>query len=123
MVFAEALRSRRACRNCMLLFSTGPRGDVFASAILFPLRARMMLAIDRLQSIKRYVGVDLRGRYIGVAKKSLDGAQVGTILHHVSGATVAQHVRAGFARPGGRGSTHQLPHPLARQSLAAFADE
>src|ERR1039458_3397671 len=40
------------------------------------------------------VGVDLRGGDVGVAEQALHTAQIGAVLHHVGGATVAQHVRS-----------------------------
>src|ERR1700745_771194 len=77
IVFAEALRSRNACKNCRLAFSTGPRGAAFfLCAILFSLRAGMMLAVDRLQPIQRDVGINLCRRNVGMAEQGLDGTQV-----------------------------------------------
>jgi hypothetical protein len=52
-----------------------------------------MFLVDLFQVVQRYMGIYLCGRYIDVAEQSLDGAQVGAILHHMSGTTVTQHVR------------------------------
>src|SRR5882762_7970402 len=115
MVFSEAFFSRSDCRNCKLVLSTGPRGGkTFLSAILLPLGARMVLAVDRLQAVEGDVSVELRGRYIGMAEQGLDVAQVGTVLHHVGSAPVSQHVRAGLARSSRCCGAYQLPDPLAR---------
>ena len=57
--------------------------------------ARMMLAMHCFQAAEREVGVDLRGGDVGVAEQGLHAAQVGAVLHHVRGATVAQAVGAG----------------------------
>ena len=75
--------------------------------------------------LHRDVGVDLRGGDVGVAEQALDTAQVGAVLHHVGGATVAQHVRAGLAdvATGAGGAAHHLPHPLAGERASAHAEE
>ncbi len=58
-------------------------------------RARMMHAMDGFETAEGQVGVDLRGGDVGVAEHDLHAAQVGAVLDHVRGATVAQAVRAG----------------------------
>ena len=75
----------------------------------------MVLAMHFLQPSQRQVGVDLRGGDVGVAQQQLHAAQVGAVLHHVRGATVAQPVRAG----GGVGHLHHMPDPLPRQRHSA----
>ena len=64
-------------------------------------RPGMMFLIHGLQPVKRQMRVNLGSRNISVAKDGLHRAQVGAIFYHVSGATVAQHVRAGVASHGG----------------------
>ena len=65
---------------------------------LVPTFARgMMFLIDILQPIQGQVGVDLGRRNICVAENRLHGAQVSAVFHHVRGAAVAKHVRAGIA--------------------------
>ena len=92
---------------------------------LFPaaLAARMMLLVHPIQPIERQVRVNLRGRNIGVAEDGLHRAQVGAVLHHVGGATVAQHVRAGMTRRLRRRVVHHLPHPLPRDRPCPARDE
>ncbi len=68
------------------------------SSVWRALAAGMVLAVDALEVLHRDVRVDLRGGDVGVAEQALDTAQVGAVLDHVSGATVAQHVRTGFVR-------------------------
>ena len=75
----------------------------------------MMLPEHGLQAAQRQVRVNLRGRNVGVAQQQLHAAQVGAVLHHVCGATVAQRVRTGLAIR----QLYQVPHPLARQRHAA----
>jgi hypothetical protein len=43
------------------------------------------------------VGIDLRGGDIRVSEDGLHGTQIGAVFHHVSGAAMPQHVRAGDA--------------------------
>ena len=81
--------------------------------------ARMMLAMHGLQAAQRQVRVDLRGGNVGVAQHHLHAAQVGAVLHHVRGATVAQ--------PCGLvewfGHLDQPPNPLARERHAAQGEK
>ena len=76
--------------------------------------AGMMIQIDIFQTIQRYVCIDLRGGNVGVTEDSLHRAQISAVFHHVSGATVAQHMRAGFASGGCRGCLDHLPDSLPR---------
>lgn len=55
----------------------------------------MMRAMDCLQTTQREVRVDLSGCDIGVSQQRLHGAEVRAMLHHVGGATMPQHMRAG----------------------------
>src|SRR5690242_13312444 len=82
---------------------SAPRGDALATAGGTPvlqipprLRSGVMFLIHILQPVQRQVGVHLRCRNVSVAEDGLHGAQVSTIFHHMSSATVAQHVRAGI---------------------------
>jgi hypothetical protein len=53
--------------------------------------------MDGFEAAEGEVGVDLGGGDVGVAEEELDGAEVGAVLDHVGGATVAEGVRAGGA--------------------------
>ena len=75
----------------------------------------MKLAMHFLQMAQRQVGVDLRGGDVGVAQQQLHAAQVGTVLHHVRGATVTQTVRAG----GRLGHLDHMPNPLPSERHTA----
>ena len=79
----------------------------------------MMLAMHGLQPAQRQVRIDLRGGNVGVAQQQLHAAQIGAVLHHVRGATVAQPVRAGALF----GRLHQVPDPLPRQRHAAQGEK
>jgi hypothetical protein len=63
--------------------------------------AWVMIQVDIFQTIQCYVGVNLRGGNVCVTKNSLHRTQISAVFHHVSGTTVAQHVRAGLASGGG----------------------
>src|SRR5215472_1053096 len=78
----------------------------------------MELAIDALDTVQRYVRIDLAGGNIGMAEDCLDSSQVGAVLHHVRGAAVAEHVWAGVTRRSGSRAYH-LPDALPRQAAAA----
>jgi len=71
----------------------------------------MMLLINGPESIQRQVCIHLRGRNICVTEDRLHRTQVRSILHHVRGAGVPQHMRRRVA-PGPGGRTHHLPQAL-----------
>ena len=79
----------------------------------------MVSPMHRFQPAQRQVGIHLRGRDIGVPQQGLHGPQIGSVLHHMGGATVAQHVRAGA----GIQLLHQAPHPLPGKSGAAHGEK
>jgi hypothetical protein len=53
----------------------------------------MMRSVHFFEAIQRHMRVHLGSRNVGVSQNGLDGPEVSTIADHVSGATVAQHVR------------------------------
>ena len=55
---------------------------------------RMQVAHHRLGALVEHMGVDLRGRNVGVAEQVLDDAQIRAVLQEVAREGVAQHVRA-----------------------------
>src|SRR3546814_2869656 len=88
--FVISTRSWRAASGCAAAKSAGER---------------MALLHQRLQTLAQHVGVDLRGRDVGVAQHLLQRAQVGAVVQQMAGEGVAQHVRrhlggvdAGLAR-------------------------
>src|SRR5262249_55052431 len=85
------------------------------SKILPCLRPGMMFLIYVLQPIQCQMRVHLGRRNISMAEDALHGAKIGTVLHHVGGATVTQHVRTGVASRIPRGRTHHLPNTLSSQ--------
>src|SRR4029077_13474283 len=89
------------------------------SLFLF-LAPRMKLSIDNFQPVQSHVRIDLAGGDIGMAQDRLDGAQVCSIFHHMRGAAMAQHMRAGMAA--GSGSVfYYFPHALPCQPSASTA--
>src|SRR5581483_48110 len=98
----------------------------FASSLAnFSLRfsSRVMLFIHVLQTIECDMGVDLGRGDISVAENRLQGSQIGSVLDHVSGATVAQHVRTGVAAHRCRIRPQHLPDPLAREFSRAATEK
>src|ERR1700733_569133 len=60
-------------------------------------RSRMMLRIHAFQAVERHVGINLRGRNVGVAEDGLHGAQIGAVLDHMRRAGMPEHVGADVA--------------------------
>ena len=87
------------------------------------LRPRMMFRVHALQSVKRDMRIDLRGRNVGVAEDGLHGPQVGAVLYHVRRARVPQHVRTGMASRSKTSLPNQLPNPLTAQASASSTQE
>src|SRR5262245_53135667 len=60
-----------------------------------PSRARMRLVITLLQTLRRHVRVNLRGRQAAVAEQFLHAANVGTMIQQMRREAMPQAVRAG----------------------------
>ena len=56
-------------------------------------RQRMSARYQRAQPLVEHMGVDLRGRDVGMAEHRLHAAQIGVVRQQVAGEGVAQHVR------------------------------
>jgi len=54
----------------------------------------MQIAHKAFEPLFQHVGIDLRGRDVGVAEQRLHHAQVGAIVQEVTGESVAEHMRA-----------------------------
>ena len=74
------------------------------------LSQRMMLLDQPPQPLLDDMGVDLRGRDIGMAEQLLHRAQIGAPLQQMAGKSVTQHMRrdAGGLDASGRGQPLQL---------------
>src|ERR1700675_4345527 len=87
----------------------------------------MMFRIHALQPVERYVGINLRGRNVGMSEDDLHCAQVSSILHHMRRAGVTQHMRTDV--PSWRKTRSkprfpdQLPDALTGQAAASRAQE
>ena len=57
----------------------------------------MMGVINALKPVHSDMRIHLRSRDIGMSEDRLDRPQIGSLAHHVGGATVAQHVRTRLA--------------------------
>ena len=76
-------------------------------SLLF-LRQRVQVAHQAFQALFQYMGIDLRGRNIGVTKKRLDDTQIRPIVQEMAGKSVAQHMRADLRRTQSRGPGERL---------------
>ena len=57
-----------------------------------PSRSRVGLPVDFFKFINSIVCVHLGGSQVGMTQEFLDGIQVGTLIKHMSGKSVAEHV-------------------------------
>src|SRR5205814_839401 len=77
----------------------GSRGVATSAAGLcctcFALRPRMVFTILSLEMIEGHVGVNLGRGNVSMSQDGLHRPQVRALLHHVSSAAMAQHVRRG----------------------------
>ena len=85
----------------------------------------MRLEVRVLEAVGRQVGVELRGRDVGVAEHLLQRAQVAAARQQVRRERVAQRVRAHLRGQPGRArvALDDLVEPLARQPGAAVVEE
>ena len=86
------------------------------------LRQRMMPLDETPQALLDDMGVNLRGRDVGVAEKLLHRTQIGAPLQEMAGESVTEYMRrdAGGLDAGGKRERLQLlTETLARQVLAA----
>src|SRR5258708_2834101 len=128
MVCGEELRSPRWRRKSETALPTTVLPGLFAVInfriyISSSLRPWMMLLINSPQAIECQMRVHLGRRNICVAQDGLHRAQISAILHHMSGAGVAQHVRRGAAARSRGSGFHHLPDALARQLAGASRNE
>src|SRR6266852_6507700 len=84
-----------------------------------------MVLVQLLQALARHVGIDLRGRDIGVAEQELHDAQIRAMVEQMRGEGVAQRVRRErSAREGCPGALlYQVPERLPRHRTTAPRDE
>src|SRR5208282_5509531 len=58
----------------------------------------MQIAHEAFETLLEHMGVDLRGRNVGMAKQRLYHTQIGAVVQEVAGESMAQHVRAQICR-------------------------
>src|SRR3974390_1048495 len=87
------------------------------------LRQRMQVAHQTFQALLDYVGIDLRGRDIGVAEQGLDDAQIGARVEQVTCKSMTQHMRADQPRRKTRGDRQflQVAREMLPRQMSAFA--
>src|ERR1700674_663502 len=66
------------------------------------LRQRMEVAHQALEALLQHMGIDLRGRDVGVSEQRLHPPQVGAVVQQMAREGVAEHMRAHLvgAQPG-----------------------
>ena len=87
-------------------------------------RQRMQVAHQALEALLQHVGVDLRGRDVGVPEQRLHHPQVGAVVQQMARKGVAQHVRAHLigAQPGGGGERLEVAGEMLAGEVAALAE-
>jgi hypothetical protein len=86
------------------------------------LSERMMLLDEPSQALLDDVGIDLRGRDVGMTKQLLHRAEIGASLQEMAGKSVAEHMRRDPYRidAGGECERFQfLAEALAGEMIAA----
>ena len=88
------------------------------------LRQRMQVAHQALQPLLDHMGVDLRGRDVGVAEQRLHDAQVGAVVQEMAGEGVTQHMRRDQPRrqAGGRRQFLQVARKMLPGQMSALAE-
>jgi len=88
------------------------------------LRQRVQIAHQALQPFLDHMGVDLRGRDVGMAEQRLHDAQIGAVMQKMAGEGMAQHVRADQSRrqTGGRRQFLQLACEMLPRQMPALAE-
>ena len=82
----------------------------------------MVLLDEAAETLLDDMGIDLRGRNIGMAEQLLHRAQIGTTLEQMAGEGMAEHVWRNARRLDARGKRERLQllaETLARQMTAA----
>jgi hypothetical protein len=84
----------------------------------------MQVAHQALQALFHHMGIDLRGRDIGVAEQRLHDAQIGAVVQKVAGEGVAQHVRRDQPRRQARAGCEffQVAREMLSRQMTAFAE-
>ena len=84
----------------------------------------MQVANKALQPFLYDMGIDLRGRDIGVAEQGLHDAQIRAIMQQMAGESVTQHMRADQpgAKPGMRRQFFQVSREMLTRQVSALAE-
>ena len=103
--------------------AAGP-GDRDVAVRRLRLRQRVQIAHQALEPLLQHMGVDLRGRDVGVAEQRLHDAQVGAVVQQVAGEGVAQHMRAHLlgAQAGGAGERLEVAGEMLAGEVPALAE-
>src|SRR5262249_50864368 len=99
------------------------RDDPVGWAVCRLLRSWMKPVVHLTQPGLEHVGVDLRGREVGMAEHGLNGPQIGSALEQMRRERVAQHVRTEVTANAGPAPVglERLPEAKAREFLTFSA--
>src|SRR6516162_2054337 len=88
------------------------------------LAERMQVAHQALEALVEHVGVDLRGRDVGMAEQRLHNAEIGAVLQEMARKGMAQHMRAQAlgAQAGGDGEIFQFACRVLSGQVPGFAE-
>ena len=116
--------AREGDRGRQTALSAAEGAEVKASATSLFLRQRMQVAHQALQPLLDHMGVDLRGRDVGMAEQRLHDAQIGAVVQQMAGKGMAQHMRADQPRreAGGCRQFLQVAREMLPRQMAAFAE-
>ena len=94
------------------------------SVVPLVLGQRVQVAHQALQPLFDDMGVDLRGRDVGVAEQGLHDAQIRAVVQQVAGKGMAQHVRRHQPRrqAGGGRELLEVAGKMLPGQMAAFAE-
>ena len=84
----------------------------------------MQVTHQAFEPLLDHMGIDLRGRDIGMAEQRLHDAQIGAVVQKMAGKRVAQHMRADQPRrkAGGSGQLLQVAREMLPGQVPAFAE-
>src|SRR5580658_9796177 len=84
----------------------------------------MQIANEAFQSFLEHVGIDLRGRDVGVTEERLYDAQVRAVVQEVTGESMPQHMGAQLrgAQPGGGRKRLELAGKMLAGDMAGLTE-
>ncbi len=84
----------------------------------------MQIAHEAFEAFFQYMGIDLRGRNVGMTEQRLHDPKIGPVVQEVAGKSVTQNMRADLCRPqsGGRGQRLEFTREMLARQMTAVAE-